>query len=277
MKKMSGILTTTHVDRHGDQMMVSALESALSHIDRTFVPVGVEHDPRIPPQGRLVRASIRQLDDGEYALEGEFELFEPGDPLPFDAESARELPIRRFPESKLVIEYDRQLRSSADQQDIAEIGRVFGIRPEEEIKKSVDPLAVLTIGGAFILGGIASGFLSRLGEDGYDILKARLRSLFRRRDEVPEESLLRFVFVVRDGDREVEVELIVSRPDDETLERLLDRELAVIDSMMPALLSSDDTIKRFVFEHSDGRSTLKFAVRRDAVPMFPRFNSDNDV
>jgi hypothetical protein len=193
MKIMRGTLMTTHVDRHGDRMMLSALESALEQIHRTFVPLGVEHDPRIPPQGRLVRASIRKLEDGEYALDGEFELFEPQERVPLGPDD-RQIPIRRFGDGEMHVEFDRLLRSELDQQDIKDIATLFRTEPTEEVKKSVDPLAILTVGGAFVLGGIAAGVLSRIGEDAYEALKGKIKAFFERRNKAPEETLLHFFY-----------------------------------------------------------------------------------
>lgn len=268
MKLLQGTLITTHVDRHGDRMMLSALESALAHISRTFVPVGVEHDPRIPPQGRIVRAWIRELGDGEFALDGEFEMFEENERVPLGQEG-RELPIRRFSHGQLAVEFDRQLRSELDQEEIKELAKLLGVSPEEEIKKSLDPLAVLTLGGAFVLGGIAGGFLNRVGEDAYEAFKSRLKKLFERRRSGPQETLLRLVFVVQHDGRDVEIEVIASRPDAQAIDDLLSHHLELLDSALPGMLASDPQLRRFVFEYAEGATTLRFAVRRDAVPMFP--------
>jgi hypothetical protein len=273
MKRLHGTLTTTHIDRHGDRMMLSALESGLAQINQMFVPVGVEHDPRIPPQGRIVRAWSRELDDGEFALDGEFEMFEAGDELPLGPEG-RELPIRRFPTDRMAIEYDMQLRSQPDREEIDALAALLSVEAEEEVKKSLDPLAILTLGGAFALGGIAGGFLSRIGEDVYEVLKARLKTFFERRHSMPQETLLRLVFVVQHEGRDVEVELVASRPDAQAIDDLLSRYLPTIDDALPALIASGPDLKRFVFEYADGKTVLKFAVRRDAVPIFPKGLND---
>jgi len=56
--------------------------------------------------------------------------------------------------------------------------------------------------------------------------------------------------VSRRGDREIGVELIASRPNDETLDRLPAHNLAFIDSVLPSLLDSDDSVKRFAASDS---------------------------
>jgi hypothetical protein len=39
------------------------------------IPINIEHDPTMPPVGRVVGARLRELPDGELLLEGEEELF----------------------------------------------------------------------------------------------------------------------------------------------------------------------------------------------------------
>lgn len=70
------LLSTTHVDKHGMRMSKEALDNAAEQINGPFVPgMGIEHDILIPPIGKIVKASVKQLTDGEYGLFGEFLLF----------------------------------------------------------------------------------------------------------------------------------------------------------------------------------------------------------
>lgn len=58
MKYHKAITLTTHVDRHGDHFTREALVSMVDQIDKHYIPVNIEHDPRIPPQGRVVGAEV---------------------------------------------------------------------------------------------------------------------------------------------------------------------------------------------------------------------------
>src|SRR5256885_2323193 len=91
MKRVSARIATTHLDKQGEKMALSALESMAAHIAKTYVPMGVEHDPPIPPIGRIVSASVVQLTEEEYAVEGELEIFEPDEVVPL-GDGGRELP-----------------------------------------------------------------------------------------------------------------------------------------------------------------------------------------
>jgi hypothetical protein len=258
MNRKTSNLGTTHIDRHGEQFTLSALESVATQINHSYIPVGVEHDPRIPPQGRVIRAWIVELADGHYALEGELELFEEGDvygDLPEDRRIAKQ---GYSSGSSLGLSADRGLRH---EHEIEELAALLGTEAEEEIKKAFDPIAVLTVAGAFVMGGIAGGFLPRLGEDAYDALKSKLKELFARRNKQPAETLLRLALVVTADHGEIEIEVILSRPDDRSIEALLGNALTALDTILPELINSNRHVKRIVFEVVDGELQIRFGLR----------------
>jgi hypothetical protein len=67
MKIITGIASTTHIDRHNDQMAKSALDSMAKQIKERFIPQLVEHDPN-QHIGVILYGEVFQLKDGEYAL-----------------------------------------------------------------------------------------------------------------------------------------------------------------------------------------------------------------
>ncbi|MDR7076587.1 hypothetical protein J2Y03_001590 [Neobacillus niacini] len=70
------LLSSTHVDRHGMRMSKTALDRAAEQINGPFVVgMGIEHDVLLPPIGKIVKASVEKLPDGEYGLFGEYKLF----------------------------------------------------------------------------------------------------------------------------------------------------------------------------------------------------------
>jgi hypothetical protein len=275
MKTSHAILTTTHVDRHGDRMTLAALEHALDEINnRKWIPLTYEHDPRIPPFGRVVRAQIRQLNDGEYGLEGELEIFEPGDELPL-ADEDRELAAFSMEPNGLKILFDRQFLSTEDQLDIAEIARLLEVSPEQEFKKSIDPIAVLTICACFIASQIATGFLNRLGEEGYNRFRSRLKSIISRRIKLQAETLFRLVLIVQESDRNVQVEIIASQPTELEIDQIFTKQTGVLDSVLPSLIA-DQSLRRLVLEFKDNRLIVCFGVRKDAVTLYPRINTQQE-
>lgn len=109
-KTQKAILTTTHVDRHYHKMSLSALESIVDLIGRSHVPFIVEHDPRIPPIGRIRNAHIKQLDDGEYGVEATIEMFELDEDIPF-IDDSKEIPLHDHRPDKLEVVFDRNFQT----------------------------------------------------------------------------------------------------------------------------------------------------------------------
>lgn len=75
---LKGIGATTHIDRHNCRITKEALENAAKDINEgTYaVGLGIEHDSTIMPIGKVINGKMVRLEDGEYALEIEQELFE---------------------------------------------------------------------------------------------------------------------------------------------------------------------------------------------------------
>jgi hypothetical protein len=249
-------------------MMLPALESTLRQIETTYVPVGMEHDPRLPPQGRMARAQIVPLGDGHFALDGEFEIFETGDEIALEP-SPREIPIHRISPSGASLVFDRHLRSAADQEDLSAIAGCIGCVAEEVGKTALDPLSILTIAVSSAIGTIATGLHRRLGDVAYTTMKARLKSLCERKQSEPRETLLRLILVVKDIDRYVQLEIIATMPEPEDIDALFGPCLQEPETALPGLLAAGQDLRRFVFEYSSGSLFFKFAVRRDAVPLYP--------
>jgi len=250
-------------------MTLSALESAVEQITQQYVPVGVEHDPRVPPIGRVTKAWVKQLDDGHYALIAESEIFEPGDPTPRLDANNREIPIHCYPQGQLEVVADRGLRQPEDQAAVAEIAELLGTTPKEELKKALEPISVLTIAGGFVLGAAFSGFLARLGEDLYESLKAKVATLISRRRKCGQTTLLSLSLTMHLEDHQVEVQTIATDPEPNDVHQMLGPGLQDLDNLLPRLLKANPDCRRFVLEFSEGNLRFRFAVRRDGIPLFP--------
>jgi len=274
MRKQKAILTTTHVDSHFEKMSLSALESIVDLINRCHSPFVVEHDPRIPPIGRVLDARIKQLEDGEYGVEATIEVYEQGEEIPL-IDDSKEIPLHNHRADKLEIRYDRNFRTVDDQLLIRDLASLFGTEPKEEIKKALDPLTVLTICGAFLLGGIAKGFLSKIGGDGYDLLKDRLKKLMGRKKSGEKEKLLSFQFTIQQGDYTMETELILTNPTDDDIERVLANGLEQMDLLLPKYCNPATGIKKVVFEYSEGAVKFTYGIRKDAVPLMEEHPEGN--
>ncbi len=67
MKYINGIASTTHIDRHYEQMTKNALDGMVKQINEKFIPLLIEHDPN-KHVGVIFYGEVFQLRDGEYAL-----------------------------------------------------------------------------------------------------------------------------------------------------------------------------------------------------------------
>lgn len=64
---MTGIATTTHIDRHYERFSKSALEGMADQIKQKYIPNLVDHDPN-KQIGIILYGEVFRLADGEYAL-----------------------------------------------------------------------------------------------------------------------------------------------------------------------------------------------------------------
>lgn len=67
MKFITGIASTTHIDKHGDRFAKSALDDMAGQIKKKFIPNLVDHNPK-QQIGAALYGEVFKLDDGEYAL-----------------------------------------------------------------------------------------------------------------------------------------------------------------------------------------------------------------
>lgn len=271
MTTLRQVFATSHVDLHGDKITRGALEGIVEQMRSQYIPFGYDHDPRLPPVGRVVDAALVPLEDGEWGVEGAVQLFDDETGMQ-RGEAGRSIPISTYPEDHLEISYDRSHRGADDAADVQRIGEILGTVPREKVKKALEPLSILTIGGAFVLGQVCSGFLGRLGADSYGLLLNGLKRIFGRRP-TGQDRLLKFEAVIGLQERQVAVELILTNPSDTELEQLPDL-LAELDRTVPALLEGADDVRRMVLQYRDGRLSLSFGVRSDAVPVMWRRAGD---
>jgi len=72
----SGMIASTNIDAHNTRITLDALKQAAFDINNAgSVPsIGIEHDPTVMPIGKVTKAYVKELEDGNYGLfcEGEF-------------------------------------------------------------------------------------------------------------------------------------------------------------------------------------------------------------
>lgn len=180
MRTIQEVIATTHVDRQFEKLALSALEGMVEQVQREYIPMLIGHDPRIPPKGRLVSAKIEELEDGEYAVKGIIELFEPGEEIPL-LEDTRQMVMKEPPPDSFEILFDRTYSSPEDQALLDRLALTLAGTKHENLEKGLETLSVLAIVGVFVAGNFFGGFLQKAGANSWDAIKAKLRQLASRK------------------------------------------------------------------------------------------------
>jgi len=76
-KKYRAVISSTHIDSHGDRMSLEALEQMVEAINNKdhCIRMGVDHRKDFPPKGRIENASLKKEGD-YYLVEADFCEFE---------------------------------------------------------------------------------------------------------------------------------------------------------------------------------------------------------
>jgi hypothetical protein len=148
MRREKQVVMTTRVDAHNSVMSRESLEDAVSMTAGQHLPMLIEHELRNPPIGRWWPSEVIPESDGEFALVGEFEYFEPG------ATPARVLD-RKFIPSKPEGGHPDQDRSrfltaGKPHPRITLTGRQPGLEAAVS-----EPPDLIVIGGLFLVGQAA--------------------------------------------------------------------------------------------------------------------------
>lgn len=269
MKKTKLRLATTHLDRHGERFTLGALETMVEQSNRQVIPLGAEHDPRIPPLGRVIITELVELEDGEFAVEGVAEIFDEDFENLTDTGN-REIPVRKYKKGIFKVISDRNFRDEESKKNIEDLKNILNnAQIEEEIKKSLDPISILTIGGAFILGGIANGFFGELGADAYRALKEKLKDIYNRPIVEGQEKLFTFDTTITSDEKSVNVEVIITNPTVDDIQKFFDEGIKQLDQVLAHHFVGDNAFKRIVFEYKADGLEIKFAVLKNGVPVRP--------
>lgn len=270
MKIKKAIIATSHRDSHGEILHPNGLKLMVEEINKNYLRVGVEHDPRIPPIGRIVRAELIIMEDGEYAVQADIEIFEVGDKYSLDKNS-KEMVIHKNEKDKLFIIYDRSFRDPNKLKIVNEIADEFKTKPIEEVKKAADPLSILIIAGGFILSSIAAGFFGKLGSDIYDSLIKKLKLLYKKGNaNTDHERLLIFEFTVYSDASFINVSVIITNPDEKVIELFLREGIFKLDEFLLHYYNIDMGLSEIYFEYNVNELKVIYGIRKDVVPIYPQ-------
>lgn len=263
-------MITTHADLVGERLGVEGLEAFAASVNNNYLPFTNDHDIRNVPMGRVASATIEQLEDGEFAVNGIIEVFDKNDTLASSRGDGRRIPAAREDIPTFHVGYDRSYNTPEGQALLAALKQ---LSPESdrtvEVKKSIDPLSTLTI-SMYIGGAIAAGALAKLGEDLYVGLKNILKNFFA--SPTLKERLLDFEFTTIWGGDVIEIHVLLTNPTPEDLEALFASRFEAVDAFLSLCQTGQDW-SRFVFEYRSGQLRSLYILRGDCVPL--KVRSDN--
>lgn len=258
-------MVTTHVDKHNERISIDALKDLINLVNQQYIPMGVEHDPRIPPVGRVISAQIEELSDGEFAVDGIAEIYEEGQEIEFK-DDGREIPIE-LPSEGITISPDRSYLQPNDKELLQELESLLKGEIKPQIKKSVEPISILIIAASFMAGGIAQGFLSKIGEDIWEKLKSKINELVNSKTRVEKDRLLVFEFTVDLENNPLSLETILTNPRESEIRKFLDEGLEQLDKKTNHFFQHRHYLRKVVFEFKDSKLKVIFGLRKDGVPL----------
>lgn len=274
MRKAEGTIANTLIDKRGERISKEALESMVSQVKEKYIPINIEHDPRVPTQGRIADAYLREREDGEYEVVAELEIFEEGDSIS-STKGTKNIVERKLPADKFILNFDRNFNNDADQENVSEISRLLNAQSQLSVKNSLDPIGVVEIAGIVAFGAIAKGFLSKIGSDALEATKKQLAKIFSRKKEGEKEKILTLSFKVIKNDVEFDIEVHTTNPDKEAIDKLFNEGLAELDDLVPMLYQEEANLHKMVFEYKKEGMEIKYAVNKSCFPLLPNVKSTN--
>jgi hypothetical protein len=278
MRILEGRFATTQADGQGVQAAADALIGMAEAINAQYIPFMTQHDPRLPPVGRMVDAHVEETDGGHFALVGTVQLWDENDSadeLAGDGRRIVSLSPTRLPfELGIDLPAQRELGTRA----LTEIARLAGPQAKlrYDAKKSLDPLSAIVLGaGVFAISGIASGFLQRLGEDIYVGLKRRL--LIATQPRQGGDRLIQFQCGVQGPTGIVTVDLILANPSEDSIAFLLGDGLHQLDTLVRETIAAHPRAAKVTAQIDGPRVRLLYWVRDDGVPTPLRILSSDEL
>jgi hypothetical protein len=244
-------------------MTKESLYDAARQQNEVYIPLTIEHDPRIPPVGRGESSEVVELEDGEWALVGTYAIFEEGDSSK-PVTSGRRIVSERQNPDKFAVVYDISYENPDGHKFIGELATLSGEKPQIGVKRSAEPISILTIVIGVIIGNILAGFLQKIGADCVDPLKKVLGDFFHK--HLGKERLIHWKITTEINDEPVEIGIILTNPDSVSIQEFIDSGLGNVDYELSRYNVNKD-IARIVFEYKSGKLIQKYALRADGIPV----------
>lgn len=242
------------------------LENLKALHDRYIFPVGVQQDPRIVPQGRIISAEVVSSGENEFFLQGEVEWFDTAlqDLTNIDH---KEIRTRKFGEPTIL--YDSHFDSQENQEIIYELSVLLKGRSEKERKNANPFLSVLSIAATFPFGGIYKAFHKQFDRSGLKTFRVSLHHLMKRKTKA-EERIFSFIASMAYGNQIIQAEILLTNPEPRTINRFFNKSLKRFDSIFQKHFQVGKGIRKMVYAYEKDDFNFLFALRKDGIPLEPK-------
>lgn len=289
--RVRGEAQVARTGRFGEVVITKeALEGMVESLNSRPTPMNVEHDVTKPPIGRTISGRLVQLDEHNWAVEAEFELF--GKTVEAQILSSTDLQRVDLDSLPSPAEHPLELGvdfRSYDRDEVARVADLAGgagpVRAHDDYGRFsgvAEALLVIALGNLAVAGyWFAKGFFTRAGEEagaafggevGEDMLgvyrsfKRALRQLIERRKPADQPPLTMFAFDLdRPGGGAIEIEGS-SRAEGESLERFLDAgsDLVRVARRVVASLGDPSRVSKIHFVWSERGWEVSYILDDDA-------------
>lgn len=267
MEYAKAVIANTIKNKRGEVISKEALEMMVSQVKKNYMPINIEHDPRIPIQGRIADAYLQEMDGGGYEVIAELELFDETDTLESVGNRSKKIITRPVSADEIIINYDRNFDNPVDSENINNIIEKIGARGILSVKNSVDPISVLEVVSLVAFGAIAKGFLSKIGGDSWEYVRDQIKVVFSRKKDGEKEKILSLSFRVVRNEIEFDVEVLATNPTKDEIDLLFSEGLEELDRMVPIFYEDHISLHKMVFEYKKGEMKIKYAVNKDCFPL----------
>jgi hypothetical protein len=267
-------IATTHHRSDHPPVTLDHLKQDLDMIDHVIIPVYSVYDPRQPPIGRVISGTIVGLEDGEYALDVNVELFGP-DFIPECGDNGdKRVAIVNKPVGKFDVWCSACFVTPEKAAYLSEIATILETSPSYRSNTGMPqedlPVIIISI-GMLPFGYIADTISKRLGCEKVHRLLEKLTLMFTLPEENLPESLLIFDLEVADRQgRSLVVEVIMTNPSGKAINSFFSGGLGELNRILPPYYLSRLHPKKIVMNYCEGRFRVLYAIQKQGIPMIPR-------
>jgi hypothetical protein len=262
------IIASTHMDKDGERHTLESLRILNNTINHYYLPSNFDHNNRAPI-GRIYSAKIIELENDEFGVFAEGEVFENSDTL----ENIQNLNKTVQPHEevdRIKIIPDPRFLSEDELTFLDELSLRFDNANTRQINKATDYQSVLLVSlGVFLLGNIATGFLQKLGSDAYDYLKAKLIEYYKLKLK---KETLEFSILVKDpntGDI-VELNIAINNPKEKDIELFFNTLYKRLDEILNQLEHFIPDAHTIYLNANNQKLEIDFILDKHAIPIKPR-------